>query len=320
MQVRAFNKILIDKQKGILVKTSINKKKLEDEINYYLNIPEAISDFFPKLLNYSNDYSSYSLEYLPYNSLSELILNNQISKEESLAIIDQLFSILADIHQVLPNITITKEEICNFYIQKTFMRLKELAKDDFFKALFALPTIKINGKTYKNFQLIEENFISLFNKFVKKDSQSTVIHGDFCFSNILYSKAEKKIKLIDPRGSFSRKGIYGHTLYDFAKLMHCLNSKYDFIVNDQFTLKEFPNNHFYYYLPDSQILKELEELYVNKLLEKNYFLEFIYLIEASLFLSMACLHYENKNRQKIFFFRGIVLLNTLIEGKYAHMY
>ena len=42
---RAYNKITLDKQKGILTKTS-TESRLADEISYYWNIPEELKIYF----------------------------------------------------------------------------------------------------------------------------------------------------------------------------------------------------------------------------------------------------------------------------------
>ncbi|WP_051555080.1 hypothetical protein [Legionella fairfieldensis] len=320
MQARAFNSISINREKNILTKSSKNKEKLGDEISYYLDIPDPITDFFPRLINFKTDFSAYYLEYLPYNSLEDLILKGKISLNEGKIILRNLLNILEEIHQFKPDFNISNKDIANFYIKKTKERIIQLTKIDYFKSLLANSHLKINGKMYKNFFSIENIFSNQIIKFTKKYHKVRVIHGDFCFSNILYCPQKRIIKLIDPRGSFIYKGIYGHNLYDYAKLMHCLHSRYDFLVNDQFRLCEETPNQFYFEIPNHELLRELEEIYIEQLLKKGIPLEFIYLIEASLFLSMASLHYENIERQKILYLVGIILLNQVAEGKYANMY
>lgn len=320
MQARAFNSITIDEKKGIFTKSSFNREKLRDEIHYYLNIPEIIADYFPKIIHYNDDYSAYQLEYFPHNTLSELILNNNISNENGREILNKLLDIMDNLHSIKPAIADYNKDICNFYISKTCERINDLKKNAFFKNLLSAPKVKINGLNYVNFPALEKDFSNLLKKFIQKDNRVAAIHGDFCFSNILYYPSKKTIKLIDPRGSFTNPGIYGHCLYDYAKLMHCLHSRYDFIVNENFALYEFGNESFYYEVFGSPFLAELEQVYINALLERGINIEFIYLIEASLFLSMASLHYENAQRQKIMYFIGLTLLNQVMEGKYASMY
>jgi hypothetical protein len=57
-----------------------------------------------------------------------------------------------------------------------------------------------------------------------------VLHGDLCFSNILYDRRSDQLKVIDPRGKHYINGVRGNQLYDIAKLYHSARGKYDFAV------------------------------------------------------------------------------------------
>ena len=59
----------------------------------------------------------------------------------------------------------------------------------------------------------------------------TLMHGDLCFSNLLYDSRVRRIKAIDPRGLVGdRPTIYGDLRYDLAKLAHSIVGRYDQIV------------------------------------------------------------------------------------------
>lgn len=62
------------------------------------------------------------------------------------------------------------------------------------------------------------------------------MHGDFCFSNILYDSRSNRIKTIDPRGVTpnGKISIYGNIYYDIAKLSHSVIGLYDFIIAGYF--------------------------------------------------------------------------------------
>lgn len=320
MQPRAFNQISIDLEKGTLTKYSINTKKLQNEIYYYLDLPKEIASFFPSLIDYNENYSDYKLEYIPYHSISELILKNKISKVEGGEIISNLLKILQEIHSCSPNNIVSKNELYNFYIKKTKERINDLERNSsFFRTLLSHRLINVNGQVYKSFSVLEKDFCSLIKKHLKTHNKVRVIHGDFSFSNILYSPLEKIIKLVDPRGSFVDPGIFGHVLYDYSKLMHCLHGRYDYIVNDQYHFEEDEYN-FKIKVFSSELMDYLERIYTHILIDNEFNMEFVYLIESSLFLSMASLHYENHQRQKMFYLTGLILLNQIIEGKYENMH
>lgn len=319
MQARAFNSVSIDYKNNIFTKSSHNIKKLRNEINYYLNLPRHLAQLFPRLIDYKYDYSSYRMEYLPYNNLANSILSNQLSVQESEIILQELVDTIEQIHQVKPQVYKASTEVSNFYIDKTLNRLDQLQNDEFFYQLVQQPSLTINDKLYKGFVSLKEEFIKKIQENSLKHNNIAAMHGDFCFSNILYCR-QHGIKLIDPRGSFIDKGIYGHTYYDYAKLLHCLHGKYDFVVLDQFELKQFNPTCFEFEVPSSSILDSLHRTYISLLKAREINLEFLYLIEASLFLSMATLHYENKQRQIVFFLKGLIILNKVMEGKYENMY
>ena len=70
------------------------------------------------------------------------------------------------------------------------------------------------------------------------NNKISFIHGDFCFSNILFKNIGEKtsVKLIDPRGSFGKFLNMGDMYYDLAKLRHSLNGAYEYIIYDKFKI------------------------------------------------------------------------------------
>jgi hypothetical protein len=60
----------------------------------------------------------------------------------------------------------------------------------------------------------------------------TLVHGDFCFSNIFYDFRSQRIRVIDPRGLDASDAIspYGDRRYDIGKLHHSAIGMYDMIM------------------------------------------------------------------------------------------
>lgn len=320
MQARAFNRILIQHEKKQVIKSSTSSLKLQDEINYYLNLPLKIAHFFPRLLGYREDFTAYTLEYIPYKSLADLIVENEISFEEGKEILSKLFEILDDIHFIKSQNSISLKDIQNFYIKKTRERIENLKQVSAFQGLTEVSTININNKPYQTFQSLQEYFANAIHQYILQQAHTTMIHGDFCFSNILYCPKTKDIKLIDPRGSFVQHGIYGDPDYDYAKLLHCLHGNYDYIVNNNYDLQELDANSFIFHWPSSLFLNRLHSHYQKFCDMRGINSEFFYLIEASLFLSMAALHYECQKRQKALFLMGLIILNNFFEGNYENLH
>ncbi len=320
MQARAFNTILVDKKQGVLTKSSNNFLKIKDEVKYYLNLPPNLLSLFPKLLSYKENFTSYTMEYIPSKDLSHLIVNKQIPLSEGESILENLFEVLNNIHSFRQARPINPSILTNFYIKKNLERIYSLKSNPLLRPLIDGPHILVNGRKYKTFKALEEKFIKSFKSLVLFKPVLTAIHGDFCFSNILYSQSTHKIKLIDPRGSFLDKGIYGDPHYDYAKLLHCLHGKYDFILNDKYDLKEINEHEFILAIYSNMLTKKLLEKYKFLLREKGINLNFLYFIEASLFLSMVSLHYEDPKRQKALFIKGLMILNKFYEKKYENLH
>lgn len=68
-----------------------------------------------------------------------------------------------------------------------------------------------------------------------------IVYGDFFFVNIFYDIVIGKVVLVDLRGEFGEKGIYGDNLYEWVKLVYSIDGQYDFIINDWFDLFIFGN-------------------------------------------------------------------------------
>ena len=76
---------------------------------------------------------------------------------------------------------------------------------------------------------------------LEEKSKLHLIHGDFCFNNILCDPLYTTVKLIDPRGESAPRNNYppgyGDSRYDLVKLFHSIGGHYDSIVNDLFRLR-----------------------------------------------------------------------------------
>ena len=140
----------------------------------------------------------------------------------------------------------------------------------------------------------------------------TIIHGDYCLSNLLYDLNNQIVRMIDPRGSFGQKGIYGDPRYDIAKLRHSIAGLYDYIVADLFTVS-FEGNNFSYEILEDEKNTELEKYMDACILKYGYEINEIKLIEALLFLSMIPYHADYPARQQIMYIAAHQKLFNLYE-------
>lgn len=312
---RSFNSISVDTQTGLLTKTSTKKQKLQDEAFWYENLPEDLKIFTPRMFEFSINEDSASLvqELYGYPSLQELYLSGEVNLEDWRYIIEKLFSL----HKRFEKYTTAtnQKSLLWLYFDKTKERLEELRKQNvYWENLLDKDYLYINGKKYRGLALLK-NGIEEFALKLSQNGTETIVHGDYCFSNILFDSSNYIFKLIDPRGRLNKEAtIYGDPRYDIAKLRHSVVGLYDFIVHGLFKLNENGTNFEYKILTTNEY-GILEEIFDKYLTLNGFNIQEIKFIEGLLFLSMIPLHKDNFDRQKVFYLKSIELLNTTIKIK-----
>ncbi len=315
---REFNHIKIDKERGILTKTSEDKDKFIGEIKWYLKLPSDLEYVRPRIFNYNLTYEhpSISMEYYAYHTIHELFLNGNLEYQQWLEIFERIKFIYNDFkrYKVSDNeIDATLEEM---YLNKTMARLDKLEKNAKFSEFFK-KSIKINDIEYKSLNEIKEILKKEIPKILYNIKELNIIHGDLCFTNIMIDNNLSFIKLIDPRGKFGKFDIYGDPRYELAKLIHSIDGGYDYIIKDLFdiscnkdkcniifSLKKRNTNYDVYELFKDVFDKEIKDN-----------LKEIEMIEALLFLSMIPLHNESLNHQYAMLATGIQILDRVINIK-----
>ena len=311
---RSFNSIEIDEQRGILKKRSENKEKLVNEIRWYLRIPNKLQYLLPRVYDYSLDLTDpyVSMEYYGYHTLHESLVFGDLPLVKWQAIFQKLLFAIND----MGKFTVTGERIQfeaalrDIYLQKTFDRLDMMRNEPDFHSFFE-NTIIINGKEYRSLneylkmlpQLIEKLVVYTFT------GQFNIIHGDLCFANILIEDTYDFIRVIDPRGKFGTFDIYGDARYELAKLMHTLEGKYDFIIEDMFDIDVIGNTIEYHV---HKQIDNITNVFLDVFRESIDNIQAVRLIEATLFLSMIPLHSDYKQRQFAMLATGVMLLEQVI--------
>lgn len=313
---RCFNYISIDHHKGIVTKKSTEVKKLQQEIDFYRKLPEELKIYFPRFFDFSTsvEYAKYSLEYYPYKSLSQYFVYYVLPIQDWNNIFDHLLSIhssFLDFPALAKDAQLIDEKkLCNFYTQKLENRIKEIPSDSMLNDILSAPALTLNGKKLKGFNslftwLLEEI------KRITKNVGLGFLHGDLCFSNILYEPSSSIIRLIDPRGEFLGWVNQGDPRYDLAKILHSVHGKYDFIINDLFVLEQEGDNYTLQ-IPKSEYLTKIELMLINKISSRTkYEVSDLMILESLLFITMLPLHYDKPNRQIAFLLTGLKLLNEV---------
>ncbi|MCI5786992.1 MAG: capsular biosynthesis protein [Helicobacter trogontum] len=116
---RVFNRLSF--QEGFYLKTSLLHRKLQGEINWFLQFPKELSLHIPLFIQL--DDQSYKIEYLYLNTLAELFVFGRLSVIVWKNILNSLQSFLFKLHKK------TSTTQTNFnYTQKTFERLGDFCR------------------------------------------------------------------------------------------------------------------------------------------------------------------------------------------------
>lgn len=312
LRPRHFNQLTIDPILNTITKVSEKSDKLTDELNWYLLLPEQLKTLTPRILTQEQSEGTVTItqEFYGYPSLSELFVYGDLSTSVWESIIDYLFQIHGLFKQYeKPAI---QSYLHNMYEVKTQERITQmLAQNSFWTSIWQKETVSVNGKLYTN---IPHCLSQLKDKIGQLTQQHTshIIHGDYCLSNILYDLNNQIVRLIDPRGSFGEKGIYGDARYDIAKLRHSIVGLYDYIVGDLFQINPSPSG-FDFELFEDDKNNYLAQYFDACLLKNGYDVNEIKLIEGLLFLSMIPYHADYLDRQQMMYVKSIMILNELIE-------
>ena len=211
---------------------------LKGELNYYQNIPNTLSHYFPSLVNFNkiDNVIELSMEYIKGIPLFYLYKNCLLTERN----LDNLFEILQKIHSTKNTINISYENISNNY----FKKLRERFNNDYF------------------FDDANEVYEKVIYDLSQNYSPEIVgmVHGDFWFSNILLDY-EDNYRLIDMRGQID--GVLtmnGDKYYDYGKMYQSILG-YDLILNGVDLNMEY--------------LDKMEEIFLNKCRNINLNIDYL---------------------------------------------
>ncbi|WP_161636081.1 phosphotransferase [Deinococcus phoenicis] len=312
---REFNTVDVDARRGTIEKRSRHTQKLRNEIRWYLDIPEPLKNFSPRLYDYSLDDKSPSviMEYYGYPPLNDVYLHGAYGLGEWEIILGAVELFLGEAHKFTLQTNddgVLKSSLVDMYESKTFDRLDEVLRDSRFDYFCDQPII--NGHPVLNLNQFTASFrqVAQYHRLYEV-SRFTVLHGDLCLSNILFDRRNATVRVIDPRGDFGGLGVYGDPRYDLAKLSHSIHGDYDFYVNGLFDFSHSSSGfEFSPHLTERhQATKRLFERWLDVRWPEQR--QQIRLIESLLFLSMVPLHADRFESQLAFLARGLELYTEL---------
>jgi hypothetical protein len=191
----------------------------------------------------------------------------------------------------------------NFDLNSDLARNKTWQRLEIFCSQADYPTIDainvINGRKIESIRFIVNDCLA---RLSHSKSVKGILHGDFCFSNILFDSRLDNIKVVDPRGLNEAGEFtnYGDLRYDLAKLTHSVIGLYDFIVAGAFDLNYILNKDqciFDFLIHTDKRIETIQEIYMERIFLGNTSPRSVIPLTVLLFLSMLPLHSDDRKRQ-----------------------
>lgn len=313
---RNFNKFKLD-EFGVLTKES-SYLKLKSEIMWLKEISRRrlgylIPNYFGSTVKKvdGNEVVSYKTEFVNGSTLTEYFNYYKIGQNNWAYIFDKLLRTLNELwkHKAPKDFDI-KDCSRFMYIDKTLERIKQWSRQD----VLEQDVIYANGEPLAGVYKIFPKLMPAFEKLVEDSRKfATIIHGDSCFSNIIFFPPSGTFKLLDPRGNFKIDTIYGDCRYDIAKLRHNYHGLYDLITLNLFNMTERSCNDFEYHFYSNDMISP--DVFDRIIAAHGFNVDDIELIEGLLFISMIPLHSDNSNTQILYYITGLKCLNNQLKKR-----
>lgn len=309
-EARSFN--AVESEAYTITKKSSDKGKLEREYRYYEMLPPAMQAYFIRPFDFADhgDTASYRMERLFVPDMAVQWIHGAFTEQEFRRFLDHIFSFVSNRAQRPSRNGEAAAAVEALFVTKVRERIEAMKKTAAYDQL--RPLI---AHACGSLDALVERYLSFFDRMRRQLPIDAVAigHGDLCFSNILYAKANQTLKLIDPRGASTENDLWTHPYYDLAKLSHSILGSYDFVNQGMFEVRI-----------DTTLRQQLvvdrmppdwaAPMFVKKLQEFGLSPELIRLCEASLFISMLPLHVDRPRKTLGFILVAIGILDEL-EGK-----
>lgn len=294
---RAFNTLRIDER--IARKLSDDTFKMEAEAAWFANVPPTLRVYTARLIDAGREdaRSFYETEYEYLPTVSELFVFGTLGRVAWM-------QILQSCHEFLEACALASGEVeANSALSllatvKTRDRLKTFSDRTGFDVDAVM---HYDGRSAPSLMQIADDLPKYLMLYAQK--KSVIMHGDFCFSNILYSSRVQRIRVIDPRGYIEpgQKTIYGDTRYDLAKLSHSIVGRYDQIIAGRYNMAAADGQRYSIEFEKRPHHAWLEDAWKDfKVAGVAAWSSEIRALTIGLFLSMLPLHADRPDRQRAF--------------------
>jgi hypothetical protein len=315
---RSFNTLRIDGR--VARKSSADVAKMQAEAHWLAAVPPAIRIYAARLMQHGADAGSgsfYETEYAYLPTLAELFVFATFGRgtwARIMASCQEFLTAAASIHDPAGtdarNMPATGDAALSaLVLTKTEARLRQFADATGFPID---ANMWLDGRPLPSLTAIAADLASHIE--LDAGRAACVMHGDFCFSNILYDSRVQRIRVIDPRGfvEAGRPSVYGDLRYDMAKLAHSVFGRYDQIIAGRYDIPPGDGVRFAISFEQAPHHAWLEEMLRGMAVDGVPMASRqIHAISISLFLSMLPLHAERPDRQRAFIANALRLYTCL---------
>lgn len=286
---RTFNELRVTSR--TVKKSSVDSRKMYAESNWFETLPIELRLHVPALVQRASECFGrieYTTEYLYLLPLNDLFVFGRLSLQFWAGVLNSAQKLIGVFRTYKPD-ALDLKKVERLYLSKTLDRLDELNCAD----LLNIPEFR-GGRGRDALR----ELACRAGAYILAPTQENIgiVHGDYCFSNILFDSRTQALKLIDPRGvdSDGNLTIYGDTRYDIAKLYHSAVGGYDYIISGRYHLD---SDQIVFY--EQERLDELESLFDRVFFDSEFCKKTeIISISVLLFISMLPLHSDRQDRQQ----------------------
>lgn len=291
---RSFNALEIGPR--IVAKSGANPAKIAAEMEWYQNLPHDLRIHTPHFISGRQEDGSarYETEYLHLMTLSDLFVFGDLPRpvwRQIFTACDEFLSACAR-HRAPADAPRTGGAL---YLDKTLERLAVFARQ---RGVDPAKPWRFDGAPLPGLEIVAREAAARIAAASPEDE--CFVHGDFCFSNILYDYRSQTIRVIDPRGQNARgePSVHGDLRYDVAKLHHSVAGRYDFIVAGYCRLHRRGGHDLTLELPDSPEIAAASEIFASRRFAGHHGGDPMFAaMSVLLFLSMLPLHADDADRQ-----------------------
>jgi hypothetical protein len=295
---REFNHL--EATRRTIVKSSRNNAKIKAEALWFERLPPHLRIHAPAYLGHRDQDGQveYSIEYLHLPTLTDLFVFGRVPRQQWARIFDGCDEFLSGCAAQPAPMGEASQPSRALYADKTFERLEAFARS---RSLDLTTECRLGGVWLPSLKRMAE--LALAHVAPSDSDTLTLVHGDFCFSNILYDIRAELLRVIDPRGTDAGGNLtpFGDLRYDLGKLHHSVVGRYDHIVAGYYRLHKNGPFDMTLDLPETPLLQGIETDFLSRSFAGRTPGDAAApAIAVLLFLSMLPLHADAPDRQDAF--------------------